>query len=80
MGPGCHSLTDLCADLTDVTLADEDNNSIPTETANGNRAVPDRVAICKWRHLVAKIVTDAFSYSLNLPQWCKNMYLIYKRK
>ena len=34
------SLTDslttrLCADLTDVTLADEDSNSIPTDDVNG---------------------------------------------
>ena len=31
-----HSLsTTLCADLTDVTLADEDSNSIPTDDVNG---------------------------------------------
>ena len=34
------------ADLTDVTLADEDNNSIPTDDG-------------KWRHLVAKVRTNA---------------------
>ena len=27
--------TTLCADLTDVTLADEDSNSIPTDDVNG---------------------------------------------
>ena len=27
--------TRLCADLTDVTLADEDSNSIPTDDVNG---------------------------------------------
>ena len=31
-----HSLTTrLCADLSDVTLADEDSNSIPTDDVNG---------------------------------------------
>ena len=36
MGPDLsHSLTTrLCADLTDVTLADEDSNSIPTDDVN----------------------------------------------
>ena len=30
-----HSLTPrICADLTDVTLADEDSNSIPTDDVN----------------------------------------------
>ena len=34
MGPSvCNSLTDLCADLTDVTLADEDTNSILADNA-----------------------------------------------
>ena len=36
MGPSvCHSLTTPFADLTDVTLADEDTNSILTDNANG---------------------------------------------
>ena len=45
MGHGlCHSLsTRLCADLTDVTLADEDSNSIPTDDVN--RAIPGNVAM-----------------------------------
>ena len=30
-----HSLSYLCADLTDVTLGDEDTNSILTDNANG---------------------------------------------
>ena len=31
----CQSVTTRgCADLTDVTLADEDSNSIPTDDAN----------------------------------------------
>ena len=46
----------------DLTLADEDNNSIPTD--DGNRAIIGNVAMqvappggqswnqCKWRHLV----------------------------
>ena len=52
------------ADLTDVTLAIEDINSILTD--NANRAIQGKVAIqvtqpgwkicnkCKWGHLVAK--------------------------
>ena len=63
--------TDLCtrcfADLTDVTLADEDTNSILTD--NANRAIQGNVALqvmlpggqlcnqCKWRHLVANFAT-----------------------
>ena len=39
-------------DSTDVTLADEDNNLIPTY--NANRAIIGKWQ-CKWRHLVAKI-------------------------
>ena len=36
MGPSLspHRLQDLFADSTDVTLADEDNNSIPTDDVN----------------------------------------------
>ena len=35
MGPDVsHSLQDYVADLTDVTLADEDSNSIPTDDVN----------------------------------------------
>ena len=57
------------ADLTDVTLADEDIKSILTEQAN--RAIQGNVAMqtaqsggklwnqCKWRHLVAKFGTNA---------------------
>ena len=52
------------ANLTDVTLADEDTNSILTD--NANRAIQGNVAIqvtrpggqlwkqCKWRHLTTK--------------------------
>ena len=59
-----HSLSYLCADLTDVTLADEDTNSILTDNANkaiqGNAAMqvaPSGGQICnqcKMCHLVAK--------------------------
>ena len=53
------------ADLTDVTLADEDTNSIITD--NANRAIQGNVAMqatqpgdqlckqCKWRHLMTKL-------------------------
>ena len=73
------SVTKSCFwNLTDVTLADEDTKSIPTD--NVNRAIPGNVAMhvtqpgdqlvpsggqicnqCKWRHLVAKIGTNASS-------------------
>ena len=48
--PGVRSMgydvsTRLCADLTDVTLADEDSNSIPTDDVNraflGNMAMQE---------------------------------------
>ena len=57
--------------LTDVTLADEDTNSILAD--NGNRAIQGNVAtqvtqpgrkICKlykWCHMVAKLATNASS-------------------
>ena len=57
----CPSLRDLCVDLTDVTLADEDTNSILTD--NANRAIQGNVATqsggqlwkqCKWRQLMTK--------------------------
>ena len=34
----------LCADLTDVTLADDDSNSIPTDDVN-NKAILGNVAL-----------------------------------
>ena len=37
------SLQDFCEDLTDVTLADEDSNSIPADDVN--RAFLDNVAM-----------------------------------
>ena len=58
-----------CADLTDVTLADEDTNSILAD--NDNRAIQGNVAMqvvppdvqmlkqCKWRHLVTKFGSTA---------------------
>ena len=42
-GFACLSLTHLCADFTDVTLADEDINSILTD--NANRAFQGNVAM-----------------------------------
>ena len=66
------SVTDpLCANLTDVTLADEDTNSIQTDDAN--KAIQGNVAmqvappggqickLCKQGHLMAKFATDARS-------------------
>ena len=47
--------TRLCADLTDVTLADEDSNSTPADVNGQSQAMWQ----CKWRHLVAKIETNA---------------------
>ena len=38
-----HSLQDYFADLTDVTLADEDSNSIPTDDVN--RAILGNLAM-----------------------------------
>jgi len=58
-----------CVNLTDVTLTDEDTNSILTD--NTNRAIQGNVAmqvtqpggqvcnLCKWRHLMANIRTNA---------------------
>ena len=44
MGPDVsNSLTDYFADLTDVTLADEDSNSIPTDDVN--RAILSNLAM-----------------------------------
>ena len=44
MGPDVrHSLQDYVADLTDVTLADEDSNSIPTDDVN--RAISGNVTM-----------------------------------
>ena len=44
------------ADITDVTLADEDSNTIATDDVNGQSQVMWQ---CKWHHLVAKIETNA---------------------
>ena len=69
-GSGCPSVRPTpFADLTDVTLADKDINSILTD--NANRAIQGNVAMqvtqpgwkmcnkCKWCHLVAKFGTNA---------------------
>ena len=54
MGPSLsHSLTETpFADLTDVTLADEDTNSILAD--NDNRAIQGNVAMQQQRHLMSK--------------------------
>jgi len=58
MGQGlCPSVSPTpFADLTDVTLADEDSNSIPTDDVNRQSWA---IWQCKWRHLVANIETNA---------------------
>ena len=58
MGPDVsHSVSPRgFADLTDVTLADEDSNSIPTDDVDGQSQAMWQ---CKWRHLVANIKTNA---------------------
>ena len=63
------SIQDYVAVLTDVTLADEDTNSIPTDNANeatqGNAAMQvtqpgDQICnLCKWPHLIANFGTNA---------------------
>ena len=40
---GCHSLSNVWLDLTDVTLADEDTNSILAD--NANRAIQGNEAM-----------------------------------
>ena len=50
------SVTDVCKDLTDVTLADEDTNSIPTD--NADMAIQGNVAM-QWCNLVANFRTNA---------------------
>ena len=48
LGPDVrHWVQEVCEDFTDVTLADEDNNSIPTDDAN-------RAMTGKWHHMVVK--------------------------
>ena len=57
------SLSDVCADLTDVTLADEDTNSILADNAKrviqGNEAMQVMQANAIWRHLVANFAINA---------------------
>ena len=59
-------MSDVCADLTDVTLADADTNSLVTD--NANRAIQGNVAMqviqpggqlwnqCKWRQQTTKFL------------------------
>ena len=57
MGPSVSkSVSRPFADLPDVTLADEDSNSIPTDDVN---VQSQAMWQCKWRHLVANIETNA---------------------
>ena len=57
-----HSLhTRGFADLIDVTLADEDINSIPADDVNEQSQAMYQ---CKWRYLVAKIETNASGATL----------------
>ena len=77
MGPGLsHSLSPRgCADLTDVTLADDDTN--PIQTDNANRAIQGNVAmqvtqtggqLCKqskWRHPMNKLCHLVAKYATN---------------
>ena len=83
LGPDvCLSVTPTpCVDLTDVTLADEDTNSILTD--NANRAIQGNVAMqvtqpggqlckqCKWRHLMTKCWTNP-----SCATWWPNMQLM----
>ena len=58
-------MSDVWFDLTDVTLADEETNSILSD--NAKRAIQGNEAMqvmqtgdqCKWRHLVAKFASNA---------------------
>ena len=77
-GSSCLKLSIPFANLTDVTLADEDTNS----TDNVKRAIQGNVAMhvtlpggqlwnqCKWCHLVAKFATNASG-----PIWWLNLQL-----
>ena len=70
MGPDVRHWPDYFEDLTDVTLADEDSNSIPTNDVNGQSQA---MCQCKWRHLVAKIETNASWKRLNKFEEEKNI-------
>ena len=86
MGLGlCHSLPPRrFANLFDVTLADEDSNSIQTDDVN--RAILGKLAmqvapsggqhrnLCKWYHLVAKLVTNSRSANC-----CPNLQVVLSR-
>ena len=54
------SLTDVCKDLTDVTLADKDTNSILTD--NANWAIQGNVAM--WHKIVTNFGNNASGTSL----------------
>ena len=81
MGPSVsHWLTIPFWNLTDVTLADEDTNSILTDNAKGNPRQceatwsPPNDQIwnqCKWRHLMTKFWTNASGVT-----WLPNFQLM----
>ena len=65
MGPVLsNKLRDLVADLTDVTLVDEDTNSIPTN--NANRTIQD--------NNVAMSVTNPGDQFENICKWSNGQY------
>ena len=80
-----HSVSEWAtfANLTDVTLADEDTNPILTDIAN--RAIQGNVAMhvtlpggqlwkqCKWCHLVAKFATNSSDAIWWLDGWLHYM-------
>ena len=45
-----------CAALTDVTMADEDTNSILTD--NANRTIQGNILQCKWPNLMTNFGTN----------------------
>ena len=67
MGPSVsnsltHSLY-LCADLTDVTLADEDSNSMLTD--NANRAIQGNVAMQVTQHCCQLWILEPMQVTLS---------------
>ena len=79
MGPNVSNIR--FADFTELTLADEDTDSILTD--NANRAIQGNVTMqvmqpsgqvwkqCKWRHLMTKFWTNP-----SCAVWWPNMQLI----
>ena len=68
MGPDVRqSVRHLCVDLTDVTLADEDTNSILTD--NANRAIQGNVSIQVTQ-------SDGQLWNASGAIWCPKLQLI----